>query len=180
MVIGILLLLVAATVAGWYISTSNGINRMVVKIDESKSDIEVQLKKRYDVLTQSMNTAKGFVKHENEIFTNLHSVKSRMSVDEINEAVTNQNEVMSNLMALGEAYPELRSAELFSNLQKQLTEENAQFAASKRAFNANVTKLNNMVVSFPSSIVCNMKKQEKMNFIKEENVEAMKDINFEF
>ena len=180
MVVGIVVLAIVAVVVGWFISTSNSVNRMIVKIDESKSDIEIQLKKRFDVLTQSMNIAKGFVKHENEIFNNLHSVKTKMSVDEINETVSNQNEAMSNLLALGEAYPELKSAELFSNLQKQLTEENAQFAASKRAFNANVAKLNGIVVSFPNSIVCNIKGQKRVAFIKEDNVEEMKNVDMEF
>lgn len=171
---------VAVILVFWWISTSNKINRIKVKIDESQSGIEIQLKKRYDVITQSLNVAKGFVKHENEIFTNLRAINTGMSVDEINEAVNSQNKAMSNLLALGEAYPELKSGELFGNLQHQLSEENAQFAASKRAFNANVTSLNNIIVSFPSAIVASSKGQQKINFIKEENIESMKDINIEF
>ena len=180
MIIGIIIAVLVIAVVIWWISTSNKINRINVKIDESKSGIEIQLKKRYDVITQSMNVAKGFIKHENEIFTNLRAVSSVMSVDEINDAVASQNKAMSNLLALGEAYPELKSGELFGNLQHQLSEENAQFAASKRTFNANVTSLNNMIVSFPSSVVANSKGQKKMDFIKEENIESMKDINIEF
>lgn len=162
----------------WFVSVSNTVNRAIVKIDESKSGIEIQLKKRYDVLMQSMNIAKGYVKHEKEIFTSLRAVNSGMSVGEINDVVSSQAQAMQRLFALGEAYPELKSAELFSNLQMQLSEENAQFAASKRAFNANVTRLNNLVVSFPASVVCSMKSQSRMDFIKEENIEAVKNIDF--
>ena len=67
---------VAVILVFWWISTSNKINRIKVKIDESQSGIEIQLKKRYDVITQSLNVAKGFVKHENEIFTNLRAINT--------------------------------------------------------------------------------------------------------
>lgn len=174
-VIGILLLCII-----WWISTSNRINRLVVKIDEAKSSIEIQLKRRYDVLSQSLSIAKEFVEHENEIFMNLRAVSRGMSLDEINNAVNDQNKVMSNLLALGEAYPELKSAELFKNLQNQLSEENAQFAASKRMLNSNIASLNNMVVSFPSSIVAGSKGQSKMAFIKEDNTETLKDFKVDF
>ena len=60
MIIGIIIAVLVIAVAIWWISTSNKINRINVKIDESKSGIEIQLKKRYDVITQSMNVAKGF------------------------------------------------------------------------------------------------------------------------
>lgn len=159
---------------------SNDVNRAIVKIDESKSGIEIQLKRRYDILTQSLEIAKGYMKHEEKIFTNLRSVNSGMGISEINEALENQSKCSKELFALAEEYPELRSEELFSNLQKQLSEENAQLSASKRAFNANVTVLNNLVVTFPSSIVCGWKKQGKMEFIKEENLEEIKNVNIKF
>jgi LemA protein len=173
----IIVLAVTSAAAAWCISTSNSVNRLLVKIDESKSGIEIQLKKRYDILTESLNIAKGYAKHEEKLFTELRAVKSGMSVGEINEAAAEQAKAVSGLLALGEAYPEMKSSQMFANLQAQLSEENAQFAASKRAFNANVTKLNNLVVSFPASIVCSIKGQQKMEFIREENVEAMKNVS---
>lgn len=177
MLIAVVVILLVIMLVCWFVSTSNKISRMIVKIDESKSGIEIQLKKRYDVLSQSLEIAKGFAKHETEIFTNLRSVNSGMSISEINETVSNQAEAMGRLVALGEAYPELKSSQLFSNLQVQLSEENGQFAASKRAFNANITKLNNFVVSFPSSIVCSVRGQGKMEFIKEDITENIKNID---
>lgn len=172
-----IILVIAVVLVFWFISTSNTVNRAVVKIDEAGSGIEIQLKKRFDVLTQSMEIAKGFAKHETEVFTDLRKITSGMTVDEMNEAIDNQSKAMKSLFALGEAYPELKSSELFSNLQVQLTEENAQFAASKRAFNANITYLNNLIVSFPTSIVCSIKGQQKREFLHEDNIDAMKNIN---
>lgn len=179
MALGIILLILVAIV-GWFIGVSNNVNRAIVKMDEAKSGVEIQLKRRYDILAQSLEVAKGYMKHEANVFANLRAVNSGMSVTEINETIENQAKTMGSLMALAENYPELRSEELFSNLQKQLTEENAQLAASKRAFNANVTKLNNIVVSFPSSIVCIIKGQKKEEFLKEENVEAIKEVKISF
>lgn len=175
-IVGIIVAIVIAIIV-WFISISNTVNRAFVKIDESKSAIEIQLQKRYDVLTQSMDIAKGFATHEKDIFTSLRQVNSGMSINDLNEITQEQAQAITKLVALGEAYPELKSSELFSNLQVQLSEENAQFAASKRAFNANVTSFNNICVSFPTSIVCSMKGKSKLDYIKEDNIEAKKDIN---
>lgn len=182
MVVGIVVAVAVVLLAtlGWFVSTSNKVNRANVKIDEAKSGVEIQLKRRYDILTQSLEVAKGYMKHEEKVFTNLRAVNSGMSVEEINETIKEQGQAIDGLLALAENYPELRSAEMFGNLQKQLTEENAQLAASKRAFNSNVTRMNNMVVSFPSSIVCSMKGQAKIDFIKEENVDEIKEVKISF
>lgn len=163
-----------------YISISNSINRNLNKIEEAKSSVEIHLAKRYDVIKNSFEVAKGYLKHEEKVFTSLRSVSRGMSAEEINEVVSNQDKALKTLFALGESYPELRSAEMFTNLQKQLSEENAQFSAAKRALNSNITIYNNQVVSFPSSVICSMKGLSKMDFIHEENLEAKKEISFDW
>lgn len=180
-VIGIICVVaIVLFIACFCVLVSNDVNRAIVKIDESKSGIEIQLKRRYDILTQSLEIAKGYMKHEEKIFTNLRSVNSGMGISEINEALENQSKCSKELFALAEEYPELRSEKLFSNLQNQLSEENAQLSASKRAFNANVTRLNMIVVSFPSSVVCSMKGQKEMEFIHEENLDDIKEVELKF
>lgn len=164
----------------FYICTSNEVNKILVKIKESESSVEIQLKRRYDILTQSIEVAKGYMNHKEKVFTNLRNVYTGMGIVEINKALKNQATISKELVALAEEYPELRSEELFFNLQNQLTEENAQLFTAKRDFNANITRLNVIVVSFPSSIVCNMKKQKEMEFIHENNLESIKDIDFNF
>lgn len=166
--------------AGWGISTSNKINKTNVKIDEGKSAVEIQLRQRHDILTQSMDVAKGYLHHEEKMFTSLRAVNAKMSVEEINKTLENQAKAQKELFALAENYPQLRSAELFSNLQKQLSVENAQLSAAKRAFNANVARLNNFVVAFPSSIICKIKGQSKMEFIREDDIDSIKDVKFTF
>lgn len=84
---------------------------------------------------------------------------------------------MKGFFALGEAYPELKSAEIFNNLINKLSEQSQQYSASRRAVNGNITKLNNYVVSFPTSIVCNSKGVTKMDYIHEENLNELKNID---
>jgi len=164
----------------WFISTSNNINRIKLKIDESLSGVEIQLKQRYDVLMQGKSVVEQYAKHEQKVFENLRQlsqVPTNASVDQLNEISSSQEQAVKGIFALGEAYPELKSAELFNNLVNKLSEQSQQYSAARRAVNGNITKLNNFVVSFPSSIICNMKSVTKMDYIHEENIDQLKNID---
>ena len=160
----------------WFISTSNSINRIKLKINESLSGVEIQLRQRYDVLMEGKKVAEQYAKHEQKVFDelrNLNQVPSNATIAQINEASKSQEQAVKELFALGEAYPELKSAELFNNLINKLSDQSQQYSASRRAVNGNITKLNNYVVSFPSSIICGMKAVTKMDYIHEENVDQL-------
>ena len=175
-VIGVLIV----CILGWFVSTSNSINRVKLKIEESLSGVEIQLRQRYDVLMQGKNVAEQYAKHEQKVFETLRSlnqIPNHASVDQLNEASKAQEEAVKGLFALGEAYPELKSAELFNNLINQLSEQSRQYSASRRAVNGNITKLNNFIVSFPASIVAGMKGVTKMDYVHEENLEQLKNID---
>jgi LemA protein len=175
-VVGVVLL----CIIGWFISTSNSINRVKLKIEESLSGVEIQLRQRYDVLMQGKTVAEQYAKHEQKVFENLRSlnqVPQHATVDQLNEASKAQEAAVKGLFALGEAYPELKSAELFNNLINQLSDQSKQYSASRRAVNGNITKLNNFIVSFPASIVAGMKGVAKMDYIHEENLEQLKNID---
>ena len=164
----------------WFISTSNSINRIKLKIDESLSGVEVQLRQRYDVLMEGKKVAEQYAKHEQKVFDelrNLNQVPSNATIAQINEASKSQEQAVKGLFALGEAYPELKSAELFNNLINKLSDQSQQYSASRRAVNGNITKLNNYVVSFPSSIICGMKAVTKMDYIHEENVDQLRKVD---
>ena len=165
---------------GWFISTSNNINRVKLKIEESLSGVEIQLRQRYDVLMEGKKVAEQYAKHEQKVFESLRhltQIPSNATIDQINEAAKSQEEVVKGFFALGEAYPELKSAELFNTLINKLSEQSNQYSAARRAVNGNITKLNNYTVSFPSSIVCSMKNVGKMDYIHEENVVDLKKID---
>ena len=176
----IIVIFLLCSVVGWYISISNSVNRIKLKVEESLSGVEIQLRQRYDVLMQGKTVAEQYAKHEQKVFESLRHLKeipSNATVEQLNEASKTQEQAVRGLFALGEAYPELKSAELFNNLIEELSEQSQQYSAARRAVNGNITKLNTYVVTFPSSIVCNMKGVAKMDYIHEENLEQVKDID---
>lgn len=179
-VILVIVVVIALSIIGWYVSTSNSINRVKLKIEESLSGVEIMLRQRYDVLMQGKKVAEQYAQHEQRVFEGLRhltQVPTNATVSQLNEAAKSQEEVVKGFFALGEAYPELKSAELFNNLINKLSEQSQQYSASRRAVNGNITKLNNYVVTFPTSIVCNSKGVTKMDYIHEENLNELKNID---
>ncbi|MCR4717216.1 MAG: LemA family protein [Lachnospiraceae bacterium] len=179
-IVVIILLFIIFCFIGWFIAISNSINKIKLKIEESLSGVEIQLRQRYDVLMEGKKVAEQYAKHEQKVLEDLrhlNQLPSNATIAQINEAAASQELAVKGLYALGEAYPELKSAELFNNLISQLANQSEQYSASRRAVNGNITKLNNYVVTFPSSIVCGMKSVTQMDYIHEENLEQMKNID---
>ena len=181
-IIGVILIIVTVvvTVASWYIGTMNKLNRTKLTIDQAKADIEVYMVKRYDVIMNSLELCKKFMQHEEEIFTKMIRLRQGASVNELTQQASIQNEAMQKLLAVGEAYPELKSSELFTTLQQQLSDENAHYAASKRVYNSNVTKYNQIIVTFPDSIIANSLGMHKEELFKDETAESKKVADIKF
>lgn len=182
MIILIVLAFLVICFIGWFISTSNNINRVKLKIEESLSGVEIQLRQRYDVLMQGKKVAEQYAQHEQKVFESLRhltQVPADATIEQLNEASKSQEEVVKGFFALGEAYPELKSAEIFNNLINKLSQQSEQYSASRRAVNGNITKLNNYTVTFPASIVCGMKNVTKMEYIHEENLDSIKNVDLE-
>ncbi len=136
----------------WAISISNNLKRAKIKIDEAKSGIEVALTKRYDTLTKLLDVTKGYAKHEQEIFAQVIRLRKGMSVQEMNQASSKMDEMAKQINFTAEAYPELRSSQVFGNLQKAIVDVEEHLQAARRAYNSNVTRFNTMIVVFPSSL----------------------------
>lgn len=178
-VLGILFILIIIPI-GWFISVSNNVNKVKLKIDEALSSVEIQLRQRYDVLMQGKTIAEQYARHEQRVFEGLRSlnqIPANATIAELNEAAERQEQAVRSIFALGEAYPELRSADIFNNLINKLSEQSQHYSAARRAVNGNITKLNNYVVTFPSSIVCGMKGITKMDYIHEENLSQLNNID---
>lgn len=153
------------------ISMYNKVKANEVKIEESKSDLETYLIKRYDVLTESVKAIESFKQHENEIFSEIFKPHSNMTEKEITEALNTQESAIKQLMALD--IPEVRSSELYVKFQDQLTEENKHVAASKRMYNANVSIYNQYIVKFPVNLFFH----KKMEFLSDENIDNKNELN---
>lgn len=152
-----------------YISISNRLSRAGVKIDEAESGIDVALTKRYDVLTKQLDIVKGYAKHETETFEKVIELRTGMSLSEKSAAATAMNELQGRINVVAEAYPELRSSENFRSLQASVNDVEEHLQAARRAYNANVSAYNQMLVVFPSSAVAGMRHLTRRDFFEAES-----------
>lgn len=154
----------------WWISTSNRFKRMDVKIAESLSGIEVALTKRYDMLTKLLDVAKGYKQHETELFSEVIKLRKGMSVGELNQAAAKMDDMASSLHVVAEAYPELRSSDVFRELQSGVRDAEQHLQAARRLYNSNVTAFNTAVKVFPSSIVAKSQNAAEREFFVAEEI----------
>lgn len=178
-VIIIVVAIVVVILVGWYIGTSNKLNRAVVKIEEADSGIDVALTKRYDALTKMLEITKGYAKHEKETLGEVINLRKGMSIAEKQDANNKMTETFGKINVLAEAYPELKSSENFKTLQLSVADVEEHLQAARRLYNANISSYNQEIVSFPTSIVAGMK-----GFVKKEFFEAdetkREDVKMEF
>lgn len=146
---------VVIVVAAWYIRTRNAFARLGVKIDESASGVDVGLTKRYDTLTKVLAVAKAYAKHETEVLEKVVKLRQGMTMEQRSQANTQMDEVMDKINVLAESYPELRSNENFKQLQIAISEVEEHLQAARRIYNMNVSSFNQLLVSWPASIVGN-------------------------
>lgn len=130
-------------------------------VENAFGTIDVMLKKRYDLLPNLVEVAKRYMKHEQQIFTDLASLRAQATTAAISsdQKVHLENQIsglMKNLMVSVENYPELKASEQFVMLQRSWNETEEQISAARRAFNAAVTQYNNAVDKFPSNLFASM------------------------
>ncbi|MCL2488004.1 MAG: LemA family protein, partial [Oscillospiraceae bacterium] len=126
----------------WWIRTGNGFKRKQIKIDEALSGIEVSLTKRYDMLTKLLDVAKGYAAHEKELFTQTIQLRRGMSITEMNDKSSQIDAMAARIHAVAESYPELRSADVFRELQSGIRDAEQHLQAARRLYNSNVTAFN--------------------------------------
>ena len=148
-VIGILVVIVLL----WCISTKNGFRRKEIRVQEGLSGIEVALNKRYDMLTKMLDTAKGYMGHEEELFTRTIELRRGMSIGELNLAQKEMNTWSGQFFAVAENYPELRSSEVFVELQRGIRDSEEHLQAARRLYNTSVTAYNTAIVMFPAKVL---------------------------
>ena len=140
----------------WFISTHNKLKRLQVKVQEADSGIDVALTKRYDTLTKMYDVAKGYLKQEQTVIWEAIRLRQHMPVDEKAEAARLMDEASRQLNLVAEAYPVLTSQALYMELQRAVADTEEHLQAARRLFNANVSILNQLVVTFPNSVVAGL------------------------
>jgi LemA protein len=138
-------------------------NNLIVlrnRIQEAWSGIEVQLKRRADLIPNILETVKGYAKHEKEVFENVTRARSQMlSASGVKETVAAENQLsgaLKSLFAVAEAYPELKANTNFQDLQRELGDTEDKVAYSRQFYNSNVLSYNNQIQMFPNNIIANL------------------------
>ena len=157
---GLLILLGVAVVIGlWAVSIYNGLVRRKNLVSEGWSGIETQLKRRADLIPNLVETVKGYAGHERETLENLTRLRGQGQAQS-DVAARAQTEraitaAIGRLVAVAEAYPQLRASENFQSLQKELAEVEDQIQLARRYYNGATRDFNVMVEQFPSNLVAN-------------------------
>ncbi len=166
----IAIIVIILIIVVWYISTSNKLNRAVVKIDEALSGIDVALTKRYDVLTKMMEVVKSYAKHEKETLFEVIKLRDNMSIKEKNEANHVMDENLKKINVIAENYPDLKASENYKTLEQSITDVEEHLQASRRLYNSNVSLYNQLLVSFPTSSIAKNKGMTKKDFFEADEV----------
>src|SRR3989338_8899915 len=134
----------------------NSLVRSKVRVDEAWSDITVQLKRRYDLIPNLVETVKGYAKHEKKVFTDVTKARTEaLKAQTVGEAAQADNmfqAALKSLFAVAEAYPQLRATENFQQLQTEVTDTEDKIQASRRFYNGGVRDLNTKIQTFPINI----------------------------
>lgn len=180
MMIVYIVLAVVALVLGWGIAAYNGFVRLVNRTKEAWSDIDVQLKRRYDLIPNLVEAVKGYATHEKEAFENVTKARTAAmqagSVEEHAHAENMLSGALKSLFAVAEAYPDLKANQNFLELQRELADTENKIQAARRFYNTNVRDLNTKLESFPDNVIGNMFTFEKRDFFElDEAEQAAKD-----
>ena len=157
----------------------NALVRARNKTNEAFSSIDVHLKMRYDLIPNLVEVVKGHMQHEAEVMKNVSAVRANASaaksMSEKIEAANKAGQVIGQLFATSENYPELKSDKLFRRLSKEMVDVEDKISASRRFYNSQVNKYNNLVMQFPMSIFAKLfgfkkKKTFEINPIERDNL----------
>lgn len=157
----------------YFILKRNSIIAQRNRVDESWSGIDVQLKRRHDLVPNLVETVKGYAAHESEVFEKATKARaeamSAHSVADTSKAESQLTGALTDLRAVAENYPTLRATENFQQLSRNLSELEDEIQASRRIYNSNVQSYNTDIEQFPGSIVANAGNFEKREYFEIEN-----------
>ncbi len=140
--------------------TYNGLVTLRVRVDEAWSDINVQLKRRLDLIPNLVETVKGYAAHESGVFIAVTEARANViNAKGVKETASADNQLegtLKSLFAVSEAYPELKANQSFLDLQSQLVDTEDKISASRRFYNSGVRDLNTRIQTFPSNIIASV------------------------
>ena len=172
-------LIVAGVLVLWVVFAYNRFVAFVNRAKEAWADIDVQLKRRYDLIPNLVNTVKGYASHESTAFEKVTEARSRamgaQSVADHGKAEQGLSGALKSLFAIAEAYPDLKANQNFLALQNELSDTENKIQAARRFYNTNVRDLNTSIESFPANIIAKLFKFSKMEFFDLEGEDIAKE-----
>ena len=150
---GIVFLIAVLAIVFWCIRTVNDFKKKEIRVQEGISGIEVALTKRYDTMVKMLDTAKGYVRHESELFAKVIELRSGMSIAEMKAAQQQMDALSGKIFAVAENYPELRSSDVFVELQRGIRDAEEHLQAARRLYNSSVTAYNTAIAMFPAKLL---------------------------
>lgn len=181
-----ILIIIVILVAGglWFILSYNRFITLINRAKEAWSDIDIQLKRRYDLIPNLVNTVKGYATHESGTFEKITEARSKAmnagSLEEKGQAENMLSGALKSLFAVAEAYPDLKANQNFLELQRELSDTENKIQAARRFYNGNVRDLNIMIEQFPSKIVAGVFNFVKMDFFELGDTAAKEPVEVKF
>lgn len=179
-----ILIAVAAILILWFISTYNGLITRRNRVQESWSDIDVQLKRRYDLIPNLVEAVKGYMKHERETLQKVTEARTTaMGAKTMADHARAENmltETLKSLFAVAENYPDLKASQNFLQLQDELSDTENKIQAARRFYNSNVMDYNTKIQSVPSNIVAGLFSFTAREFFELEEKAAREAVKVKF
>jgi LemA protein len=173
-----------AVVGLWFVATYNGLIRLKNRTDEAWSDIDVQLKRRYDLIPNLVETVKGYATHEKELFEKVTQARSNAmqatTPEEQGKAENMLAGTLKSLFAVAENYPDLKANQNFAKLQDELSDTENKIQASRRFYNGNVRDFNTKLQVFPTNMVGNMLGFKAREFFEIEDAAQKENVAVKF
>jgi LemA protein len=169
-VLGLLVVIVS-----YLIAIYNGLIKLRNRVDEAWSDIDVQLKRRYDLIPNLVSTVKGYAAHEKKTFQDVTEARTKaMSATGAHDKAEAENmlsQTLKSIFALAENYPDLKANQNFLQLQDELSDTENKIQAARRFYNGNVRDFNTKIQVFPNNLVAGMLGFKKYEFFEAEGEE---------
>ncbi len=153
----LVILIVVGLLVLYVIALFNNLVTLRNRVSEAWSDIDVQLKRRYDLIPNLISTVKGYAAHESGVFEKVTAARAAaMQGGTLADKAASENmltDALKSLFAVAEAYPDLKANQNFLELQRELSDTENKIQAARRFYNGNVLELNNKIDMFPSNII---------------------------
>jgi len=182
--IAIVVLVVVVLLVLWLIGVYNSLVKLKNRVKEAWSDIDVQLKRRYDLIPNLVETVKGYMTHERETLTKVTEARaaamSAKGIEAKGKAENMLSDTLKSLFALSENYPDLKASQNFLQLQDEISDTENKIQASRRFYNGQVRDFNTKIEVFPNNIVAGMMKFKAWEFFEVEREEEKENVKVKF